>query len=76
MLSGVFLMLFGVGFLFQLLSLVIIYTPLFMVLIFLEFKMIEEPELEKRLGAPYVAYRKRVSMFFPLPGRNKRKIKK
>ena len=71
MLSGVFLMLFGVGFLFQLLSLVIIYTPLFMVLIFLEFKMIEEPELEKRLGAAYVEYKKKVPMFFPYPGHGK-----
>jgi protein-S-isoprenylcysteine O-methyltransferase Ste14 len=71
MLSGVFLMLFGVGFLFQLLSLVIVYTPLFMVLAFLEFKMIEEPELEKRLGAAYVEYRKKVPMFFPYPGHGK-----
>ena len=71
MLSGVFLMLFGIGFLFQLLSLVIIYTPLFMVLTFLEFKVIEEPELEKRLGAAYVEYRKKVPMFFPYPSHSK-----
>jgi protein-S-isoprenylcysteine O-methyltransferase Ste14 len=71
MLSGVFLMLFGIGFLFQSLSLVIIYTPMFMVITFLEFKMIEEPELEKRLGAPYVEYRKKVPMFFPYPGHGK-----
>jgi len=71
MLSGVFLMLFGIGFLFQSLSLVIIYTPLFMVIAFLEFKMIEEPELEKRLGAPYLEYRKKVPMFFPYPGHGK-----
>jgi hypothetical protein len=38
---------------------VIVYAPLFMALTFLEFKMIEEPELEKRLGAAYVEYRKR-----------------
>lgn len=71
MLSGVFLMLFGIGFLFQSLSLVIIYTPMFMVIAFLEFKMIEEPELEKRIGAPYVEYRKKVPMFFPYPGHGK-----
>jgi protein-S-isoprenylcysteine O-methyltransferase Ste14 len=65
MLSGVFLMLFGVGFLLQSPSLVVIFTPLFMAIAALEFKMIEEPELEKRLGAPYVAYRKKVGMFFP-----------
>ena len=68
MLSGVFLMLFGIGFLLQSLSLVIIYTPLFMVIAFLEFKIIEEPELEKRLGTPYVKYKKKVPMFFPYPG--------
>jgi protein-S-isoprenylcysteine O-methyltransferase Ste14 len=71
MLSGVFLMLFGIGILFQSLSLLIIYTPLFMVIAFLEFKMIEEPELEKRIGAPYVEYRKKVPMFFPYLGRGK-----
>ena len=71
MLSGVFLMLFGIGFLFQSLSLVIIYTPLFMVVAFLEFKMIEEPELEKRIGAPYVEYRKKVPMFFTYSGHGK-----
>lgn len=67
MLSGLFLILFGIGFLVQSLSLVIIYTPLFMVIVFLEFKMIEEPELEKRIGVSYVEYRKKVPMFFPYP---------
>ena len=71
MLSGLFLMLFGIGFLFQSLSLVIIYAPLFMVIVFLEFKMIEEPELEKRFGASYVEYRKKVPMFFSYPGHGK-----
>jgi protein-S-isoprenylcysteine O-methyltransferase Ste14 len=71
MLSGVFLMLFGIGFLFQLLSLVVIYTPLFMGISFLEFKMIEEPELEKRIGLSYVEYREKTPMFFPYPGHSK-----
>lgn len=71
MLSGLFLILFGIGFLLQSFSLVIIYTPLFMVIAFLEFKMIEEPELEKRLGSSFLEYRKNVPMFFPYPGRNK-----
>ncbi len=71
MLSGLFLMLFGIGFLFQLVSLVIIYTPLFIIIAFLEFKIIEEPELEKRIGASYVEYRKKVPMFFPYPGHGK-----
>ena len=71
MLSGVFLMLFGIGFLFQSVSLVIIYTPLFILIAFLEFKMIEEPELEKRIGASYVDYRKKVPMFFTYFGHRK-----
>lgn len=72
MLSGVSLMLFGMGCLLRSLSLIIIYTPMFMVIAFLEFKMIEEPELEKRIGASYVEYRKKVSMFFPYLGHGKR----
>lgn len=71
MLSGLFLMLFGIGFLLQSFSLVIIYTPLFIMIAFLEFKIIEEPELEKRLGSSYLEYRKKVPMFFPYPGRGK-----
>jgi protein-S-isoprenylcysteine O-methyltransferase Ste14 len=71
MLSGLFLILFGIGFLFQSLTLIIIYTPLFIVITFLEFKIIEEPELEKRFGASYIEYKKKVPMFFPYPGRVK-----
>ena len=71
MLSGLFLMLFGIGFLLQSISLVIIYTPLFMLIAFLEFKIIEEPELEKRLGSSYLEYRNKVPMFFPYPGHGK-----
>lgn len=71
MLSGIFLILFGIGFMLQSFSLVIIYTPLFVVIAFFEFKMIEEPELEKRIGTSYVEYRKKVPMFFPYPGHGK-----
>jgi len=65
MLSGLFLTLFGIGFLFQVVSLIFLYTPLFILIASLEFKLIEEPELEKRLGSAYVEYKKRVPMFFP-----------
>jgi len=30
-----------------------------------ELKKVEEPELARRLGEPYVEYRKQVPMFFP-----------
>jgi protein-S-isoprenylcysteine O-methyltransferase Ste14 len=72
MLSGLFLILFGIGFLFQSLSLIVIFTPLFIVITFLEFKLIEEPELEKRFGVSYLEYKKKVPMFFPYPGHDKR----
>ncbi len=65
MLSGLFLALFGLGFYLGSVSLVLVFIPLFMLLNFWELKKVEEPELEKRLGQPYIDYRKRVPMFFP-----------
>lgn len=67
MLSGVFILLFGLGILFNSVSLVFIFTPLFIVLNLLELKAIEEPELEKRLGREYLEYKKRTPMFIPWP---------
>ena len=65
MLSGVFILMFGFGILFRSISLVFIFTPLFILFNFLELKSIEEPELEKRLGKDYLEYKKSVPMFFP-----------
>ena len=65
MLSGVFILMFGFGIFFRSISLVFIFTPLFVLLNFLELKAIEEPELENRLGKDYSKYKKRVPMFFP-----------
>jgi len=65
MLGGVFMLMFGFGILFRSISLVFIFTPIFILLNFLELKTIEEPELEKRLGKDYSKYKKRVPMFFP-----------
>jgi len=65
MLSGVFILLFGFGILFNSISLVFIFTPIFILLNFLELKVIEEPELEKRLGKDYLEYKKSAPMFFP-----------
>jgi len=73
MLSGLFILLFGLGFLFNSFSLVFIFTPLFILLNVLELKAIEEPELEKRLGQEYFEYKKMVPMFIP---RLKAEIKK
>ena len=73
MLTGVFILLFGLGILFNSASLVFIFTPLFILLNVLELKAIEEPELEKRLSKEYLEYKRKVPMFIP---QLKTKIKK
>ena len=65
MLTGVFLLLFGLGFFFDSASLVCFFTPLYVLINAWELKAIEEPELVKRLGEQYVAYRARTPMFIP-----------
>jgi protein-S-isoprenylcysteine O-methyltransferase Ste14 len=65
MLTGVFALLFGFGILFESVSLLLVFTPLFILLNFWELKAIEEPELVKRLGQEYIEYRKMTPMFFP-----------
>lgn len=65
MLTGVFILFFGLGVLFRSFSLVLIFTPLFVLLNVLELKTVEESELEKRLGKEYLEYKKRVPMFIP-----------
>jgi len=65
MLTGVFILFFGLGILFRSISLVFIFTPLFILLNVLELRAVEEPELEKRLGKEYLEYKKRVPMFIP-----------
>ena len=65
MLTGVFLLLFGIGFAIKSLSLVLIFTPLYVLANLWELKEIEEPELLRRLGEDYLAYRERTPMFIP-----------
>jgi protein-S-isoprenylcysteine O-methyltransferase Ste14 len=65
MLTGVFLFLFGIGFAIGSLSLVVVFTPLFILANIWELKHIEEPELVRRLGDDYVAYRQHTPMFIP-----------
>jgi protein-S-isoprenylcysteine O-methyltransferase Ste14 len=65
MLTGVFALLFGLGILFGSMSLIVVFTPLFILINVWELKVIEEPELIKRLGEDYLEYRKRTPMFFP-----------
>jgi protein-S-isoprenylcysteine O-methyltransferase Ste14 len=65
MLTGVFALLFGFGVLLGSVSLLVVFTPLFICINVWELKAIEEPELLKRLGEDYFEYRKRTPMFFP-----------
>ena len=65
MLTGVFILLFGLGIIFGSITLVFIFTPLFILFNVWELKAIEEPELVKRLGEEYLEYKKRTPMFFP-----------
>jgi protein-S-isoprenylcysteine O-methyltransferase Ste14 len=66
MLSGVFLLLFGIGFGINSVSLVFFFTPLFVWFNVWELKNIEEPELVERLGDEYIEYRKQTPMFIPI----------
>lgn len=65
MTAGLFLQMFGAGILLGSILLTFVFTPLYIFLHTKQLKNIEEPELEKRLGAPYVEYKKKVPMFFP-----------
>ena len=65
MLTGVFLILFAIGFGVNSFSLVVIFTPLYVLVNVWELKKIEEPELEKRLGDEYIEYRRQTPMFIP-----------
>lgn len=65
MLTGVFVMLFGLGFVMRSLSLVVFFTPMFILANVWELKNIEEPELSRRLGDEYRDYREKTPMFIP-----------
>lgn len=65
MLTGVFVFLFGTGLWLDSISLVLVFTPLYVLMNYWELKHIEEPELVKRLGDRYIDYRRRTPMFIP-----------
>ena len=72
MVTGIFIVLFGLGIFYSSLTLIILFTPLFISINIWELKAIEEPELEKRLGNEYKEYKNRTPMFIPsLRKRNK-----
>lgn len=65
MVTGVFAVLFGLGLILQSMAVVLIWTPAYVLLHWIELKRVEEPELVRRFGDAYVDYRKRVPMFIP-----------
>jgi protein-S-isoprenylcysteine O-methyltransferase Ste14 len=65
MILGIFLLFFGIGFWIESFSLVVIFTPLFILFNTLELKNIEEPELERRFGKEYSDYKKITPMYIP-----------
>ena len=65
MVSGLIIFMFGFGINAQSISLTFIFVPVFLLLNWLELKLIEEPEIEKRFGNDYLVYKKNVPMFFP-----------
>ncbi len=72
MVTGVFGLLFGIGFLLHSVSIVFIWTPLYILAHVVELKKVEEPELELRFGEAYAEYKRRVPMFIPRPRRRGR----
>jgi protein-S-isoprenylcysteine O-methyltransferase Ste14 len=71
MVTGVFAGLFGIGLLLHSVSIVLIWTPLYILAHVIELKKVEEPELELRFGAAYAEYKGTVPMFIPRPWRRR-----
>ena len=65
MMTGLFMVTAGIGILFGSITLTFIMTPLFIFMSILEFKYIEEPELEKRFGKEYCEYKGRTPIIIP-----------
>jgi len=65
MVTGWIIMMFGVGVLLNSISLIFIFTPLFLLLNILYLKTIEEKEMEKKFGQEYLKYKESVPMFIP-----------
>jgi protein-S-isoprenylcysteine O-methyltransferase Ste14 len=69
MLLGWIMMLFGIGILLNSISLLLIFTPLFILLNVVYLKTVEEKEMEKKFSKEYLSYKKRVPMFIPRLGK-------
>lgn len=65
MMTGLFMVMAGIGIFFGSITLAFIMTPLFVFMSILEFKYIEEPELTKRFGTQYTEYKKKTPIIIP-----------
>ena len=65
MMTGLFMVMAGIGIFFGSITLTFIMTPLFVFMSILEFKYIEEPELTKRFGTQYIEYKKKTPIIIP-----------
>jgi protein-S-isoprenylcysteine O-methyltransferase Ste14 len=74
MLTGVLGALFGLGLVLHSIGVTLIWTPAYVLLHLIELKRVEEPELERRFGASYMEYKKRVPMFIPRPRWSRKSI--
>ena len=65
MMTGLFMVMAGIGICFGSITLTFIMTPLFVFMSILEFKNLEEPELEKRFGKEYCDYKAKTPIIIP-----------
>jgi len=70
MMTGLFMVMAGIGIFFGSITLTFIMTPLFVFVAILEFKYIEEPELAMRFGKEYAEYKKKTPIIIPGIRRN------
>jgi protein-S-isoprenylcysteine O-methyltransferase Ste14 len=72
MMTGIFMVMAGMGIFFGSIALTFIMTPLFVLMSILEFKYIEEPELTRRFGGAYAEYKEKTPIIIPGIRRNAR----
>jgi protein-S-isoprenylcysteine O-methyltransferase Ste14 len=63
--TGIYLVFFGIGLLTGSLALTFIFTPLFIILMTIYVKKVEEKELEMQFGQQYLDYKKKVGLYLP-----------
>lgn len=73
MILGWVFLLLGLGLLLNSISLILVFTPLFLLINLWYLKNIEEKELEKKFGQRYVKYKQTVPMFIPKFGKGRRR---